>query len=108
MHVHIIAVGCTVEQGIAVKCAASPRTAGALRASVRDACAALEYDRTRPAAASAVAERSASASAARAIAVGCTVEQGIASVKRDDSARTAGALLAGARDACAALDCERT
>ena len=65
----------TVEQGIAsVKCAASSRTAGALLAGARDACAALDYDRTRPTAASAVAERSASASAASAIAVGCTVE----------------------------------
>ena len=45
-----------------------------LLASARDACAALDYDWTRPIAASAVAERSASASAARAIAVGRTVE----------------------------------
>ena len=68
-----------VEQGIAsVKTFvferdAAPRTAGALRASARDAFAALDYDRTSSAA-SAVAERSASASAASAIAVGCTVE----------------------------------
>ena len=99
----------TVEQGIAsVKCAASSRTAGALLAGARDACAALDYDWTRPIAASAVAERSASASAASAIAVGRTVEQGIASVKCAASSRTAGALLAGARDACAALDYDRT
>mmetsp|Transcript_15651 Transcript_15651/g.51647 ORF Transcript_15651/g.51647 Transcript_15651/m.51647 type:complete len:510 (+) Transcript_15651:540-2069(+) len=42
-----------------------------------------------------------------AVAV-ATVEQGIASVKCDDSARTAGALLACTRDACAALDYDRT
>ena len=42
----------TVEQGIAsVKCDDSPRTAGALLASARDACAALDYDWARPAAA---------------------------------------------------------
>ncbi|EOD41005.1 hypothetical protein EMIHUDRAFT_222037 [Emiliania huxleyi CCMP1516] len=114
-----IAVGRTVEQGIAsdktfvFERDAAPRTAGAPRASARDACAALNCDRTCPAAASAVAERSASASAASAIAVGRTVEQGIASVKtfvfvRDASPRTAGALLASARDACANLDSERT
>jgi len=79
----------TVEQGIAsVKCAASPRTAGALLASARDACAGLDCERTCSTA-SAVAERSASASAASAIAVGCTVEQGIATVKCAASPRTA-------------------
>ncbi|EOD26025.1 hypothetical protein EMIHUDRAFT_237164 [Emiliania huxleyi CCMP1516] len=104
----------TVEQGIAsIKCDDSARTAGAHPAGARDACAALDYDRTRPAAASAVAERSASASAASAIAVGRTVERGIASVKtfvfeRDAAPRTAGALRASARDASAGLDCERT
>ena len=61
-------------EGIAtVRCVASPRTAGALRASARGACADLDCKRTCSAA-SAVAERSAGASAASAIAVGCTVE----------------------------------
>ena len=108
-----VAVGCTVEQGVAtVKCAASPRTAGALLASARDACAALDYDWARPAAASTVAELSASASAtsaANAVVVSCTVELGIALVfERDAAPRTAGALLASARDACANLDSKRT
>jgi hypothetical protein len=89
-----VAVGCTVEQGVAtVRCAASPRTAGALLASARDACAALDYDWARPAAASTVAELSASASAASAVAAAVTVEySSLASViESDNSHRTASA-----------------
>ena len=84
----------TVEQGVAtVKCAASPRTAGALLASARDACAALDYDWARPAAASTVAELSASASATSAVAAAVTVEySSLASViESDNSHRTASA-----------------
>ena len=105
-YISAVAVSCTVEdQSLAFvfERDTSPRTAGALLASARDACAALDSERTCSAA-SAVAERSASASAARAVAVGCTVEQGVATVKCAASPRTAGALLASARDACAALD----
>ena len=71
----------------------SSRTAGALLASARDACAALDYDWARPAAASTVAELSASASAASAVATAVTVEySSLASViESDNSHRTASA-----------------
>jgi len=105
-YISAVTVSCTVEDpslAFVFERVTSPRTAGALQTSARDACAALDSERTCSAA-SAVAERSASASAARAVAVGCTVEQGVATVRCAASPRTAGALLASARDACAALD----
>ncbi|EOD16624.1 hypothetical protein EMIHUDRAFT_256118 [Emiliania huxleyi CCMP1516] len=84
-YISAVAVSCTVEDSslaFVFERDASPRTAGALLASARDACANLDSERTCSAA-SAGAERSTSASAARAVAVGCTVEQGVATVNFD-------------------------
>ena len=78
-YISAVAVSCTVEDSslaFVFERDASPRTAGARLASAQDSCANLDSERTCSAA-SAGAERSASASAARAVAVGCTVEDPI-------------------------------